>query len=109
MVNEFFFPELHTYDTDLATVWLTPHNAQQSMNISRTVSEHEIISHYGNTSWPAYKPNLSTCYFFLWGYLENKVFQTHSADFNNLKHRNSEEINANITSHVTVYNGKCCE
>jgi hypothetical protein len=98
MVNEFLFPQLCHHDNDLATVSFqqdggTAHTAQQS-NTLRAVFEHPIISRYGDISWPAHLPDLLACDFSLWGYLKSKVFQTHPADFNNLKQRTSEEINA---------------
>jgi hypothetical protein len=96
MVNEFLFPELHRCDIDLASIWFqqdgaTAHTAQQLMNTFRTVFKHQIISRYGNISWPAHLPYLSACDFFLWSHLKSKVFQTRPADFNNLKQRISEE------------------
>jgi hypothetical protein len=69
MVNEFLLPELRRRDIDLATFWYqqdgaTAHTARQSMNALRTVSEHRIISSYGDISWPARSPDQS---FFSWG------------------------------------------
>jgi len=61
------------------------------MNTLTAVFEHFVISHI---SWPVRLPDLSATGFFLWGYLKMKMFQTCSADLHNLKHRNSDEINA---------------
>jgi len=97
--GEWVVSELQCHDNDLATVWfqqdgVTAHNAQKSINILKAVSEHWIISCYGDIPWPAHSHNLSACDFFLWGYFESKVFRTCLADLNNLKQRISEEINA---------------
>lgn len=72
------------------------------MNTLRNGFEHQIISCYSNISWPACSPDLSSCDFFLWGYLKSKVFQTHPADFNNQKDRISEKMNV-ISSAISLH------
>jgi len=61
------------------------------MNTLAAVFEHHIISHI---SWPVLLPDLSACGFFLWGYLNMKVFLRCSADLHNHKQRISDEVSA---------------
>jgi hypothetical protein len=34
-----------------------------------------VISRRGNIEWPVRLPNLNACNFFLWGYLQSKVYE----------------------------------
>jgi hypothetical protein len=112
MVNEFLFPELRRHDFEYVTVWFqqdgaTAHTARQSINKLRTsMSEQGIITRYGDISWPDFSP---ACDFFSWGYLKNKVFQTHQIEVHNLKRRIYDENNAITQAVLTSRKGKCFE
>jgi hypothetical protein len=99
MMNEFLFPELRCRYIDFATDWFLQDEAavrttRQSMNILRNMSEHCIISCYGEISWPARLPDLSVCGLFLLVFLENEMLEIHLAEIYNLKQGISDEINA---------------
>jgi len=46
--------------------------------------------------WPARSPDLSTCDFFLWGYVEKMVFKHRPRALEDLKEQVAEEISAHI-------------
>jgi len=58
------------------------------------MSEHCIISCYGEISWPAHLPDLSPCGLFLLSFLESEVLEIHPAEIHNLKQGISDEISA---------------
>jgi hypothetical protein len=74
MVNEFLFPELHSHDIDIATIWCQQdgYTARPWMDAFRTMFEHRVISPYGNISWQARSPDLSACDLFLRGLLKKQ-------------------------------------
>ena len=55
---------------------------------------HRLISRYGDIHWPAQSPDLSSCDYFLWGYLKSKVFEARPATIKELKERIHAEIHA---------------
>jgi hypothetical protein len=48
-----------------------------------------LISRFGDVPWP---PDLSTCDFFLWGYLKSRVYAHKPRTLNDLKEAISQEI-----------------
>jgi hypothetical protein len=54
----------------------------------------KIISRYADISWPPRSPDLSACYFFLWGYVKSRIFATRIPDLQALKARIQEEVEA---------------
>jgi hypothetical protein len=71
MMNEFLFSELRCCYIDLATNWFLQDEAavrtiRQAMNVLKNMSEHCIISCYGEVYWPANLPDLSVCRLFCW-------------------------------------------
>jgi hypothetical protein len=99
MMNEFLFPELRCRYIDLATNWFVQDEAavrttRHSMNILRNMSEHWIISCYGEIFWPGRLPDLSVCVLFLLGFLESEVLEIRPAEIHNIKQGISDEINA---------------
>jgi len=64
------------------------------MNFLRNMSEHCIISCYGEISWPGRLPDLSVCALFLLGVLEKEVLEIRPAEIHNLKQGISDEISA---------------
>ena len=44
-----------------------------------------VLSLYNNTEWPPRYPDLTSCDFFLWGYLKDKVFRTPLESLNVLR------------------------
>jgi hypothetical protein len=45
------------------------------MQTVREVFPGRVISRNGDVAWPARWPDLSPCHYFLWGYLNHKVYE----------------------------------
>jgi hypothetical protein len=63
----------------------TAHTAQISMQVFRTLFPGRLISHSGDTIWPACLPDLAVSDYFLWGYVKSKVHETGPANIDDLK------------------------
>lgn len=71
----------------------TSHTARNSMATVRNMFPNHVISRHGDIGWPARSPDLSTCDFFLWGYLKSKVFMSPAPHtIQELKNRIQNEI-----------------
>ncbi|XP_039280434.1 uncharacterized protein LOC120350562 [Nilaparvata lugens] len=103
MLNNFLIPELRQFhvneDTYFQQDGATSHTARVSMDLMRNLFPNRLISRNGDIQWPPRSPDLSSCDFFLWGYLKSKVFETRPATIQNLKMRITQEIRA-ITPEV---------
>jgi len=79
MLENFFTPQLAHYEVNDETFFqqdgATSHTAQVSMNIVNRLFPNHVISKNGDIEWPSRSPDLTTCDFFLWGYLKSKVYQ----------------------------------
>ena len=53
-----------------------------------------MISRFGDVLWPERSPDLSSCDYFLWGYLKQKVYETRPTTTDDLKVRIRQEIAA---------------
>jgi len=51
-----------------------------------------LISRFGDVPWPPRSPDLSTCDFFLWGYLKLSVYAHKPRTLNDLKEAVRQEI-----------------
>ena len=58
------------------------------------LSPNKLISRNGDIHWPPRSPDLSSCDYFLWGYLKSKVFATRPDTIQELKERIRTEIRA---------------
>ena len=76
------------FSSQLATV----HTANESMTTVQNMFPRHLISHFGDVSWPPHSPNLSTCDFFLWGYLKSRVYTHNPRMLNDLKEAIRQEI-----------------
>jgi len=90
-------PELRRSRVNCANVWLrqdgaTAHAANESMTIVRNMFPGHLISRFGNVPWPPRSPDLSTCDFFLWGYLKLRVYTHKLRTLNDLKEAIRQEI-----------------
>ena len=63
----------------------TVHTANESMTIVRNMFPGHLISRFGDVPWPPRSPDLSTCDFFLWGYLKSRVYTHNPRTLNDLK------------------------
>ena len=70
----------------------TAHTANESMTIVRNMFPRHLISRFGDVPWPPRSPDLSTCDFFLWGYLKSRVYSHKPRTFNDLKETVRQEI-----------------
>ena len=68
------------------------HTAHGPMNVLRNMFPGRLISRFGVVPWPPRSPYLSSCDFFLWGYLKGRVY-TH-------KPRNLKELKGAIRQEV---------
>ena len=79
MLENFLGPELARHPVTKETFFqqdgATSHTACDSMAAVSNLFPNHVISRYGDITWPARSPDLSTCDFFLWGYLKSHVFK----------------------------------
>jgi hypothetical protein len=86
-------------EEELGDVWFqqggaAAHTARNSMNVLGEILPGRLVSLRGDVGWPARSPDLSICYFFLWGYLKENVFKHRPHTLPELKERIIEEANA---------------
>jgi len=51
----------------------------------RNMFPGHLVSRFGDVPWPPRSPDLSTCDFFLWGYLKSRVYRHKPRMLNDLK------------------------
>ena len=79
MLTNFFFLELRRRRVSLRRTWFqqdeaTSHTARISIEVLRQKFPGRLISRFGDIPWPPRSPDLTSCDFFLWGYLKSKVY-----------------------------------
>jgi len=99
MLGTFCEPELLRRWIDTSSVYLqqdgaTAHTARASMSDLREMFPQHVISRGGVVPWPARSPDLSACYYFLWGYLKSRDFISKPRTIKELKQSIKEEIAA---------------
>ena len=62
------------------------------MTIVRNMFPRHLISRFGDVPWPPSSPDLSTCDFFLWGYLKSRVYTHKPRTLNDSKAAIRQEI-----------------
>ena len=97
MLKEFVFPYLEENEYDIPSIWFqqdgaTAHTAKDSMNVLSEKFPKRLISRFGGVSWPPRSPDLSSCDFFLWGYLKSKVYIGKPRTISELKNAIRREI-----------------
>jgi len=70
----------------------TAHTSNQSMTAVRNMFPGQLISRFGDVSWPPRSPDLSTCDFFPLGYLKSRVNAHNPRTLNDLKEAIRQEI-----------------
>jgi len=70
----------------------TPHTARLSMDVVRRMFPGRVISRFGDIPWPTRSPDLTTCDFFLWGYLKSYVYTHKPRTLSDLKEVIREEL-----------------
>jgi hypothetical protein len=63
----------------------TTHTEMISMQAPRTGFPGRLISCFVDMTWPTFLPDLAVPDYFLWGYIERKVYITHPANTDDLK------------------------
>lgn len=98
MMRDCLIPELQRFpvyeNTHFQQDGATAHTANMSMHVLRDLFPNRLISRFGDIPWPARSPDLSSCDYFLWGHLKQKVYETRPATTEDLKVRIREEIAA---------------
>ena len=70
----------------------TAHTANESMTTVRNMFPGHLISRFGDVPWPPRSPSLSTCDFFLWGYLKSRFYTHKPRTLNDLKEAIRQKI-----------------
>ncbi|XP_076254287.1 uncharacterized protein LOC143192681 [Rhynchophorus ferrugineus] len=70
----------------------TAHTARSTIQLLNDVFPRELISQSGNLAWPAKSPDLTAPDFFLWGFLELKVYMNKPQTIQHLKGNIRHEI-----------------
>jgi hypothetical protein len=98
MLENFLIPELHGFPVHENTYFqqdgITSHTARVTMNLLKDLFPNRPVSRNGDVQWPPRSPDLSSCDYFLWGYLKSKVFEIRPATIQDLKVRIQEEVHA---------------
>lgn len=90
MLNTFFIPELRNRGIDFQNVLFqqdgaTAHTARATMAVLRNLFPGRIVSRFGDIPWPPRSPDLSSCDFFLWGFLKSRVYDNKPGTLEDLK------------------------
>ena len=96
MLQNFLRPKLHELEED---VWFqqdgaTANTSHCSLSILREMFPGHLISLHGDIGWPARSPDLTTCDFFLWGYLKATVYARRPGTIEQLKEAIRQEVAA---------------
>jgi len=98
MIKNFVIPELKK-KRKFSLTWFqqdgaTPHTAKKTIAFLKQAFKERIISiHSGNDiQWSPRSPDLSTCDYFLWGYLKSRVYENKPRSLQQLKQNIREEI-----------------
>jgi hypothetical protein len=105
MLQEFLLEELRQWRVDTRLVWFqqdcaTAHTARISMQTMREIFLKHVMSRFGEVACPPLSPDLSACDFFLWGYLEQKVYVNHPHTIQDVKGNIQAEISQNMLQKV---------
>ena len=98
MLENFLRPRLEEFDNS-EDFWFqqdgaTAHTARRSLGILREKFPSRFISLRGDIGCPARSPDLTPCYFFLWGYLKAEVYKHRPQTLKTLKDAIREEVAA---------------
>uniref|UniRef100_A0A0A9YLJ5 Transposable element Tc3 transposase n=1 Tax=Lygus hesperus TaxID=30085 RepID=A0A0A9YLJ5_LYGHE len=99
MLNNFLRPELRRRRRiiDQSEVWFQqdgapPHTSTNSMALVREMFPGHLVSRFGDVLWPPRSPDLTTCDFFLWGYLKSRVYASKPRTLDALKDSIRREV-----------------
>ena len=97
MLNNFLRPELRRRRINMRNVYFqqdgaTAHTAHAPMNVLRNMFPGCLISRFGDVPWPPRSPDMSSCDFFLWGYLKGRVYTHKPRNLGELKDAIRQEV-----------------
>jgi hypothetical protein len=95
-LENFLIPELHRFPVHENT-HATSHTARVTVNLLKDLFQNRLISRNGDVQWPPRSPDLSSCDYFLWGYLESKDFEIRPATIQDADTRRSSCNNSGVT------------
>jgi hypothetical protein len=98
MLENFLRPKIAEYgeEHNLEDFWFqqdgaTAHTARRPCAILKEMFPGRVVYLHEAVPWPLRSPDLSPCYFFLWGYLKAEVFQHCPRSLDQLKEAIQEE------------------
>lgn len=99
MLREFLVPELRRRGLSCSRIYFqqdeaTCHTSNESIAEVKRLFPGKVISKRGDFDWPPCSPDLSSCDFFLWGYLKNMVYIHKPRTLDELKDAINLEIRA---------------
>lgn len=71
-----------------------PHNGREVINFLNTLFPNKWIGNTGPVLWPARSPDLNPLDYFLWGFLQNRLYRDIPDDINELQENLIREIRA---------------
>lgn len=119
MIQNFFAPALA--ELNVQNAWFqqdgaTAHTSRASLQLLREMFPGRLISLRGDISWPARSPDLTSCDFFLWGYLKAQVFKHRPTTVRQLKEairleirRIPQEMLARVMQNFRNRLRQCCD
>jgi hypothetical protein len=106
IINDFLMPQLD--ELALENMWFqqdgaTAHTALETNDILKQAFPGRLISRFGDLHWPARSPDLTALYFFLWGFLNSRIYvnkpQTLAALKQNIRHE-CENLSPHVLAKV---------
>ena len=99
MIRNFLIPELRRRRLNQFRIWFqqdgaTAHTSRETMAALRRLFPGKLISHRGGGPRPPCSPDLSSCDFFLWGYLKGNVYVDKPRDIPQLQNAIEKELRA---------------
>ena len=98
MLENFLRPRLEEFDDSEDFLFLqdgaTAHTDRRSLGILREMFPSRLVSLRGDIGWPGRSTDLTTCDFFLWGYLKVEVYKHRPQTLKALKDAICEEVAA---------------
>jgi hypothetical protein len=98
MLENFLRPKIEEYgeEHNLEDFWFqqdgaTAHTARHPRRILKEMFPGRVVFLHEAVPWPPRSPDLSTCDFFLWGYLKAEVFTHRPRSLDQLKEAIQEE------------------
>ncbi|XP_044762467.1 uncharacterized protein LOC123319508 [Coccinella septempunctata] len=88
-----------------AETWFQPdgatcHTSNQSLAVVNQLFPEKVISRRGTINWPPRSPDLTPLDYFMWGYIEQKVYENKPPTLLQLKH--------NIRTEMAAISGEMC-